>query len=114
MISNRKIAFPMVLSILTGHIHFKFSAGSNNRNVPSSIGMSRHGSSTNVEATGIPHSSSNNNNISSSSKATVNVILNNVAPPVPTVVTAAGSSATGFKQQGISSTVTVNSMASGK
>ena len=76
-------------------------------------------SSSNADA-GISSSISptniNNNNNSSSSKATVEVILNNVAPPVPTVVTASanGSSATGYKQQGISSTVTVNSSASGK
>ena len=83
-----------------------------------SVGINQ-GPSSNADA-GIsssisPTNINNNNNISSSSKATVNVILNNVAPPVPTVVTAsAASSATGYKQQGISSTVTVNSTAPGK
>ena len=54
---------------------------------------------------------SSNTNVlpSSSSKSTVNVILNNVAPPIPTVVTAASPHSGGsYKQQSISSTVTVN------
>ena len=57
------------------------------------------------------HMASSNTNVlpSSSSKSTVNVILNNVAPPIPTVVTAASPHSGGsYKQQSISSTVTVN------